>query len=84
MTWVHNADPAVDAQSEWPTIVAVCISLTALMATTVGLRLYVRAWMIKSVGIDDYVMLFSMVSKIPRVLTSVLIFHGFIGLQHHL
>lgn len=63
MTWVHNATPAVDAQSEWPTIIAVCISLTMLMATTVGLRLYVRAWMIKSVGVDDYVMLFSMVSN---------------------
>lgn len=64
MVWVHNASPELNVQSQWPTIVAVCVTLTALMSITVLTRLYVRSWMIKSVGIDDYVMLFSMVSVI--------------------
>ena len=62
MNWVHNASPEIDAQSRWPIILGICIALTALMTTTVGMRLYVRAFMIKSMGIDDYVMLFSCVS----------------------
>ena len=62
MTWVHHAAPEVDAVSKWPTIVGVCVGLTTLMVITVGARLYVRAWMIKSMGIDDWIMLFSAVS----------------------
>lgn len=61
MTWVHNASPEVAAQSEYPLIVAVCIALSSIMTICVMLRLYVRAFMIKSFGIDDYVMIFSMV-----------------------
>ena len=67
MTWVYNPQHEtkvsdLDAISRWPTIVGVCVSLTILMTITVGLRIYVRARMIKSLGIDDYVMIFSMVS----------------------
>ena len=61
MVWVYNASPEVSSISDWPKIIAVCVTLTTLMSFTVGLRLYVRMRMIKSVGIDDYVMLFSMV-----------------------
>lgn len=64
MTWVHGASPNVDAQAKWPTILAVCVSLTALMTATVGLRVYVRVFMIKSFGIDDYVMLISCLCSI--------------------
>lgn len=61
MPWVHNASPEVNGLSEWPLILGVCLSLTTLMTLTVFLRVYVRACMIKSIGIDDYVMIFSMV-----------------------
>lgn len=50
--------------SRWPTILGVCIALTALMMLTVMLRIYVRARLIKNMGIDDYVMLFSCVCSI--------------------
>lgn len=66
MTWVQNASPEVAAQSEWPLIVAVCIALSSIMTICVSLRLYVRACMIKSLGIDDYVMIFSMVSTLAE------------------
>jgi len=62
--WVHNADAATNAASQWPLIVAVCVVLTAIMTVTVCLRLYVRAIMVKAVGVDDYVMIFCMVSAI--------------------
>ena len=61
MIWVQNASPEVDAQSEWPLIVAVCITLSTIMTMCVALRLYVRTYMIKSLGTDDYVIIFSMV-----------------------
>lgn len=61
MTWVYNASPELDAQSNWPLIIGVCTGLTTLMTITVGLRIYVRAWMIKSMGTDDWVMLSSCV-----------------------
>lgn len=61
MGWVQNASPEVAAQSEWRLIVAVCIALSSIMTIGVLLRLYVRAYMIKSLGVDDYVIGFSMV-----------------------
>lgn len=64
MVWVHSASPEVDAQSKWHVILAVCVSLTVLMTITVAARLYVRASMIRSVGVDDYVMLFSCICGI--------------------
>lgn len=65
MTWVHNASPEVDAESQWPTIVAVCIALTFVMTVTVGLRGYTRAIMLKTLWADDWVILFSAVSICP-------------------
>ncbi|ETN44524.1 uncharacterized protein HMPREF1541_10194 [Cyphellophora europaea CBS 101466] len=64
MIWVQNASPEVDAQSEWPLIVAVCITLSTIMTMCVALRLYVRTYMIKSLGTDDYVIIFSMLCGI--------------------
>jgi hypothetical protein len=62
MGWVQNASPAVDAASNYPTIIAVCVCLTAFMTTFVGLRVYVRAVMLKLFGIDDWIIVFSAVS----------------------
>lgn len=60
--WVFNASPAVNELSQWPEILGVCLSLSFLMTAIVMLRFYVRFYMIRSVGIDDYVILFSAVS----------------------
>lgn len=66
MVWVHNASQAVDDKSQWPTILAVCLILTVFMVITVGLRGYVRGVMLKAVGADDWVILFSMVNSQVR------------------
>ncbi|KAK1765295.1 integral membrane protein [Phialemonium atrogriseum] len=42
MTWVQNATPEVDAQSEYPTIIAVCSVLSVLSIATVSTRLWIR------------------------------------------
>jgi hypothetical protein len=61
MVWVQNASPEVDAASNYPTIIAVCVSITVLMMLTVSTRIYVRAVMIKMMGMDDWIILFSAV-----------------------
>jgi len=61
MVWVQNASPEVDAASDYPTIIAVCVSVTLFMMFIVGLRIYVRAIMIKMMGIDDWIVIFSAV-----------------------
>lgn len=61
MVWVQNASPEVDATSNYPTIIAVCVSITVLMMLTVSTRIYVRAVMIKMMGMDDWIILFSAV-----------------------
>lgn len=61
MTWVYYATPELEALSKWPRIMAVCISLTSLMTATVLTRLWARTCMVKSIGIDDYIMAVSMV-----------------------
>lgn len=65
MLWVHNASPEVNATSQWRTILAVCICLTVIMTVTVGLRGYVRGIMLKTIGYDDWAILFSAVSTYP-------------------
>lgn len=65
--WVHNATQEVDAKSNWPTIFAVVVVLTIVMTTTVGLRGYVRGVMLKTMGKDDWVILFSAVCAFSSV-----------------
>ncbi|KAJ5969291.1 hypothetical protein N7501_005539 [Penicillium viridicatum] len=59
MGWVHNASPEVEAASQYPLILGVCLGLTILMVFTVSLRLFLRArasrWQAA-----DYVMVVSM------------------------
>lgn len=65
MLWVQHASQAVNDKSQWPTILAVVLSLTVVMVTTVALRGYVRGFMLKTIGKDDWVILFSAVSFAP-------------------
>jgi hypothetical protein len=64
MGWIQNASPEVDAASNYPTIIAVCISVTAFMMIIVSLRLYVRAHMLHVMGLDDWTILFSAVGLV--------------------
>ncbi|KAF7178939.1 hypothetical protein CNMCM7691_007763 [Aspergillus felis] len=63
MGWVHNASPEIDAQSRYPLILGVCITLTVLMVITVCLRLFVRI-KLGRFGAADYVMVFGMIFSI--------------------
>jgi hypothetical protein len=62
--WVENASPAVDDVSKYPEIIAVCVCLTIFMVVLVGLRVYVRAFMLKVTGVDDWIIIFSAVCSI--------------------
>ncbi|KFZ11174.1 hypothetical protein V501_04875 [Pseudogymnoascus sp. VKM F-4519 (FW-2642)] len=64
MQWVHNASPEVLAKSQYPSILGVVLGLTGLMVFTVALRGYVRVAMVKAVGKDDWVILFSAVCSV--------------------
>lgn len=62
MGWVYNATPDVEAVSQYPVVLGVCLSLTILMVITVCLRLFMRA-QASRLGAADYVMVMSMVSS---------------------
>ena len=60
MGWVHNSSPDVEATSQYPLILGICLSLTVLMVITVCLRLFVRV-KVGRLAAADYVMVGSMV-----------------------
>ncbi|KAM5465020.1 hypothetical protein MauCBS54593_006653 [Microsporum audouinii] len=64
MQWVYHVSPEVNAISQYPTILAVCISLTFVMTVVVCLRVWVRAVWKKSFGVDDAVIVSSAVCGI--------------------
>lgn len=65
MLWVYNASAAVNAESNYPTILGVSVPLVVLMFTVVCLRFYVRGYMLKVVGLDDWVIAVGAVSHTP-------------------
>ena len=64
--WVYNASPAIEAQSNYPTIVGVSVPLLLLMIFVVVLRLYVRVKMLKRPGPDDWFIIGAAVSSSSR------------------
>ncbi|KAG5973169.1 hypothetical protein E4U55_000637, partial [Claviceps digitariae] len=58
MGWVVNATPEVDAQSQWATILTVCIVLSVLSTATVSTRLMIRA-KARGLAADDYMAILS-------------------------
>ena len=62
--WVENASPAVNDASKYPEIIAVCVCLTLFMGVLVGLRVYVRVFMLKVTGVDDWIIIFSAICSI--------------------
>ncbi|KAG5969863.1 hypothetical protein E4U58_001014 [Claviceps cyperi] len=53
MGWVVNASPEVDAQSQWATVLIVCLVLSMLSIVTVSSRLWIRA-KARGLAADDY------------------------------
>ncbi|KAI4160081.1 MAG: hypothetical protein LQ342_006032 [Letrouitia transgressa] len=64
MVWVHNGNEHLDEISDYRLIVGVCIALAVVMIFTVGLRGYTRFFVLHSLGIDDYIVLFSAICAI--------------------
>jgi hypothetical protein len=62
MLWIQHASLEVNAISQYPSIIGVCVSLTAVMAACVGLRAYIRLAIVKHLGVDDYVTFVAAVS----------------------
>ncbi len=60
MTWVENATPEVDAQSQWQTILGVCLSLSVLSIAVVSTRLWIR-YKARGLAADDYMSALSMI-----------------------
>lgn len=67
MVWVNNGDAAVDAASNYKTILGVCIGLPIVTTVIVGLRAYVRGRLLRALGADDYVIFYSAVSERPSL-----------------
>ncbi|RDA85741.1 hypothetical protein CP532_5957 [Ophiocordyceps camponoti-leonardi (nom. inval.)] len=60
MGWVRAASPAVEAQSQYGTIIAICIVLSVLSVATVSCRLWIRA-AARGLAGDDWMAALSMV-----------------------
>lgn len=63
MPWVQHASPEVNAVSEYPSIIKVCVSLTTIMAACVGLRAYIRIFVVRHLGVDDVITIVAGVSS---------------------
>jgi hypothetical protein len=61
--WVHNGSVELDSESRYKQILAVSITLTVIMSVVVCLRAYVRAFMLKTLGADDWVIFVLAVSS---------------------
>lgn len=60
MGWVRYASEAVDAESQYPTIISVTAVVTVLAVLIVGLRLYIRHTS-RGLASDDFMAALSMV-----------------------
>lgn len=53
--------PEIASQNKGPTILAICCTLTAVATIFVSARLYVRAKILSRVGLDDWLIIISMI-----------------------
>ena len=60
MTWVLNAPPSVNAESQYPAIIAVCVALSVVSVVGVLSRMYIRHHG-RGLGYDDYMAALSMI-----------------------
>jgi hypothetical protein len=72
--WVYNGSVELDHESRYKQILAVTITLTVFMSVVVSLRAYVRVFMLKSLGPDDWVIFGTAVSS-PSCLDKIREWH---------
>jgi hypothetical protein len=60
MTWVLNASEAVNQESQYPTIIAICMVLSVVSIIVVGARLYIR-FAARGLASDDWLSALSVV-----------------------
>jgi hypothetical protein len=60
MVWVENASPQVDAQSQYLSVIIICVVLSILSITVVSTRLCIR-FRAHRLGADDYIAGLSMI-----------------------
>ncbi|CAG9947521.1 unnamed protein product [Clonostachys rosea f. rosea IK726] len=70
MGWVLHATPEVEAESKYPTIIAVCTVLSAILVAIVGTRLYIRS-QARGFAADDYVSSLSMIFALAYSATTI-------------
>ncbi|RFU29544.1 hypothetical protein B7463_g6796, partial [Scytalidium lignicola] len=81
MGWTFNtANP--NAETNAPTIVAVGIVFTSFALIAVCLRMYVRAFMIKAVGVDDWTICVTWFCSLGFMVATILQTKWGLGLQH--
>ncbi|KAG8165803.1 hypothetical protein KVR01_004355 [Diaporthe batatas] len=81
MGWTFNtADP--NAPTDGPKISAVAIIMTTLAMVTVILRVYVRQFMVKAFGADDWVIVYAWISSAGFAILSCIQTRWGLGLQN--
>lgn len=63
--WIHNGNEHLDQISGIKRLLGVCIGLPLLMMIVVGMRLYIRIFILKSLGSDDWATVVSLVRAHP-------------------
>ena len=64
--------PPMPDENKGPQVLGSCTAVTILALILVGARLYVRARVVKSVGLDDYAILASMVTHSLSAISTTL------------
>ena len=67
MGWVQNVTPEVQALSHYQSIIGVCLATTISMCIFVLMRMYLRIFILKTLGSSDIVTACCAVSKISSV-----------------
>ncbi|KAL8858715.1 MAG: hypothetical protein Q9178_004803 [Gyalolechia marmorata] len=62
--WVHHGDQHLDDISHHDLILGVCLALPILMVIVVAMRAYTRIKILNSIGLDDWIVIFSAVCAI--------------------
>lgn len=60
MGWVVNATEAINDESQYPTIIAICVVLSVVSIAVVGTRLWIR-FQARGLASDDWMSLLSVV-----------------------
>ncbi|RYO55343.1 hypothetical protein AA0113_g9048 [Alternaria arborescens] len=80
MGWTYNTPD--DAANDGPHITAVAIIFTALSLSILSLRFYVRGWMIKAIGADDWILIATWIASCGFAVVTIVQTKWGLGLKH--